>query len=112
MMSNLETNMRELITHRSNLLVDNKNKLTTIYQDQKAFEDETRVKINQLHNYLEDRFHVAVNDFHKAIMPDLNKVKSNIMRVEEQLLVNKKFVSEVLSIKADFGKPRSFSQNV
>jgi len=45
-MSNLETNMRELITHRSNLLVDNKNKLTTIYQDQKAFEDETRVKIN------------------------------------------------------------------
>jgi hypothetical protein len=37
-------------------------------------------------------------------MPDLNKVKSNIMRVEEQLLVNKKFVSEVLAIKADFGK--------
>lgn len=53
-----------------------------------------------------------MNDFHKAIMPDLNKVKSNIMRVEEQLLVNKKFVSEVLSIKADFGKPCSFTQNV
>ncbi len=47
---------------------------------------------------------MAVNDFHKAIMPDLNKIKSNIMRVEEQLLINKKFISEVLAIKSDFGK--------
>jgi hypothetical protein len=45
-MSNLEANMRDLISHRSNLLQDNKTKLNTIYQDQKAFEDETRVKIN------------------------------------------------------------------
>lgn len=62
-MLNLESNMRDLINHRGMLLQDNKNKLNIIYNDQKAFEDETRVKINQLHNYLEDRFHVAINDF-------------------------------------------------
>jgi hypothetical protein len=80
---NLESNMRDLIAHRGALLQDNKNKLNIIYNDQKAFEDETRVKINQLHNYLEDRYHVAVNDFQKAILPDISKVKSNIVRVEE-----------------------------
>lgn len=62
-MLNLESNMRDLINHRSALLQDNKNKLNIIYSDQKAFEDETRIKINQLHNYLEDRYHVAINDF-------------------------------------------------
>ena len=45
-MLNLESNMRDLINHRTALLHDNKNKLNIIYNDQKAFEDETRVKIN------------------------------------------------------------------
>ena len=43
---NLESNMRDLIAHRSALLQDNKSKLNIIYSDQKSFEDETRVKIN------------------------------------------------------------------
>jgi hypothetical protein len=86
------------------LLQDNKNKLNIIYNDQKAFEDETRVKINQLHNYLEDRFHVAINDFQKAILPDVSKVKANLARLEEQLLMNKRFISEVLTAKKEFGK--------
>ena len=62
-MLNLESNMRDMINHRGLLMQDNKNKLNIIYNDQKAFEDETRIKINQLHNYLEDRYHVAINDF-------------------------------------------------
>ena len=103
-MLNLESNMRDLINHRGMLLQDNKNKLNIIYNDQKAFEDETRVKINQLHNYLEDRFHVAINDFQKAILPDVSKVKANLARLEEQLLMNKRFISEVLTAKKEFGK--------
>lgn len=45
-MLNLESNMRDMINHRGLLMQDNKNKLNIIYNDQKAFEDETRIKIN------------------------------------------------------------------
>jgi hypothetical protein len=53
---------------------------------------------------LEDRYHVAINDFQKAILPDIGKVKANIVRLEEQLLMNKRFISEVLTVKKEFGK--------
>jgi hypothetical protein len=32
-------------------------------------------------------------------------VKSNIVRIEEQLLMNKRFISEVLTVKKDFDLP-------
>jgi hypothetical protein len=47
---------------------------------------------------------VAINDFQKAIIPDIGKVKANIVRLEEQLLMNKRFISEVLTVKKEFGK--------
>jgi hypothetical protein len=53
---------------------------------------------------LEDRYHVAINDFQKAIIPDIGKVKANLVRLEEQLLMNKRFISEVLTVKKEFGK--------
>lgn len=47
---------------------------------------------------------MAINDFQKAIIPDIGKVKANIVRLEEQLLMNKRFISEVLTVKKEFGK--------
>ena len=47
---------------------------------------------------------MAINDFQKAILPDVSKVKANLARLEEQLLMNKRFISEVLTAKKEFGK--------
>ena len=62
------------------------------------------MKINQLHNYLDDRLRTAINDYQKAIEPDLFKVKSNLNRLEDQISTNKLFIAEVQSIKREFGK--------
>ena len=34
----------------------------------------------------------------------MSKVKGNLARLEEQLLMNKRFISEVLTAKKEFGK--------
>jgi hypothetical protein len=34
----------------------------------------------------------------------VSKVKGNLSRLEEQLLMNKRFISEVLTAKKEFGK--------
>lgn len=81
--------MLELLRQRTALLNDNKNKMAIIETDQSQFVQEQQNKINQLHNYLEDRFRVAVNEYQKAIEPDMFKVRSNLNRLEEQISFNK-----------------------
>jgi hypothetical protein len=39
----------------------------------------------------------------------VSKVKGNLARLEEQLLMNKRFISEVLTAKKEFGKQEIFN---
>eukprot|EP00347_Sterkiella_histriomuscorum_P008465 403344995 len=111
-MMNLECNMLDLLRQRTALLNDNKNKMAIIETDQSQFVQEQQNKINQLHNYLEDRLRIATNDYQKAIEPDTFKVKSNLNRLEEQISMNKQFISEVQAIKREFDQGNTKIQNI
>ena len=111
-MMNLECNMLDLLRDRTGLLNDNKSKMSIIDADQNQFVLEQQNKISQLHNYLDDRLRTAINDYQKAIEPDKFTVKSNLNRLEEQVSINKQFITEVQSIKREFGKSNYFSSMV
>jgi len=53
---------------------------------------------------LEEKLRVAVNEYQKAVEPDLFKVRSNLNRLEEHISFNKQFISEIQAIKKEFGK--------
>lgn len=92
---NLEANMLDLLRERTGQLSENKNKMQVIEGDKTSFVTEQQRKINQLHNYLENRLRSAINDYERAVEPDSFKIRSNVSRLEEHISTNKQLISEI-----------------
>jgi len=50
---------------------------------------------------------VALNDYDKAIQPDISKIKTNVSKLDSQIQQNKEFIAEVQGLSTDISKPHS-----
>jgi hypothetical protein len=71
-------------------------------------------KINELHNYLDEKLRCIVAEYSKATEPDIVKVKNNLDRCAEKAQEHKIFISEIQSMRQTFSKRvvPNFSENV
>jgi hypothetical protein len=98
----LEGNMLAMLSEKSSMAQENKNKLNIVEEDRAGFIAEQQKKVNQLHNYLDDKLRCIIAEYDKAIEPDYIDIRNNISRLDEQICENKAFISEIQTIKKGF----------
>lgn len=70
-------------------------KLEMIESDKSAFIAEQQAKINQLHNYLDEKLRSIIAEYEKATEIDVVNVKNNIDWYDEASMKQKLFINEV-----------------
>ena len=100
----LEGNTAQMLARKTEAMQLNRQKLARIEADRKNFIAEQQKKVNELHNYLDEKLRCIVAEYNKAIEGDLTKVKNNLDRCEEKAQEHKIFISEVQSMRQTFGK--------
>jgi hypothetical protein len=93
-----------MLSNKTQLIQSNRQKLNLIEADRRSFIAEQQRKINELHNYLDEKLRCIVAEYNKAVEPDLTKVKNNIDRCEEKAQEHKTFISEIQGMREVFSK--------
>jgi hypothetical protein len=85
-----------------------------IDNDKRNFIGEQQRKINELHNYLDDKLRCIIAEYDKAIASDVSEVKNNLDRIEEKAHENKIFITEIQTMRQLFSKQviRNFMDKV
>lgn len=76
----LESNTSQMLARKTEQMQVNRQKLQRIETDRRGFIAEQQKKINELHNYLDEKLRCIVAEYNKAIEPDVVKVKNNLDR--------------------------------
>ena len=100
----LESNTSQMLAKKTEAMQVNRQKLQRIEADRKGFISEQQKKVNELHNYLDEKLRCIVAEYNKAVEPDVIKVKNNLDRCEEKAQEHKIFISEIQSMKQTFSK--------
>lgn len=93
-----------MFSQEKELLQLNKQKFNVIEGDRKHFISEQQNKINELHNYLDEKLRCIIAEYNKAIEPDVNNVKNTLYRLEEKAQEHKIFVLEIQNLIETFKK--------
>ena len=103
-MVQLEANTSQMLAKKTEAMQINKQKLQRIEGDRKGFIAEQQKKVNELHNYLDEKLRCIVAEYNKAVEPDVIKVKNNLDRCEEKAQEHKIFISEIQTMRQTFSK--------
>lgn len=93
-----------MYSQEKELLQVNKQKFNVIENDRKHFISEQQNKINELHNYLDEKLRCIIAEYNKAIEPDITNVKNTLYRLEEKAQEHKIFVLEIQNLLEVFKK--------
>lgn len=75
---NVEANSLQMLSQKSALLGEDRKKLAMMEQDRRNFIAEQQQKVNQLHNYLDEKMRTMIAEYEKATEPDVVSAKNNI----------------------------------
>lgn len=103
-MTNLESNLMNMIIDQRAMHSDNRNKIEQVDHDRANFVSEQQKRINQLHNYLDDKLRCIVRNFDRAVEKDRVVLKNNMSRLDERISDSKVFLTKVQGSRKTFGK--------
>ena len=75
--------MLQLLSEKTAQRSENAGRLSLMQGEKEAFIGEQQRKINQLHNYLDDKLRCIVTEYNKAVEGDFVQVKNNLDRLDE-----------------------------
>ena len=93
-----------MLARKTEAMQVNRHKLQRIEADRREFTATQQRKVNELHNYLDEKLRCILAEYSKAVEPDVTKVKNNLDRCEEKAQEHKIFISEIMSLKSTFSK--------
>lgn len=67
-----------MLSEKSAGSAENKSKLQNIESDKSLFIAEQQRKVNQLHNYLDEKLRSIIAEYEKATETDVTKIKNNV----------------------------------
>ena len=104
MLVQLESNTMKMFAQKKELIQLNKQKFQNIESDRKNFIADQQKKINELHNYLDEKLRCLIAEYNKAVEPDVTSVKNILDRLEEKAQEYKIFILDIQTMLKTFSK--------
>lgn len=94
----------KMFSQKKELIQLNKQKFNNIESDRKNFIADQQKKINELHNYLDEKLRCIIAEYNKAVEPDVTNVKNILDRLEEKAQEYKIFILDIQTMLKTFSK--------